>query len=172
MSLQSSVHHWILRHWYEEYLWLALLLVSTLGAVWNIWDTLDQLLISPPEAHTVIPPKLTALPLPKDLDIPIFGLFIPDEKLIAVDATLSQKVVGILYTADQTQAQIVLQEDGGFDKIYYVGDMIVPGVKIKSIHPTSAILLYADGSLKRLRLPRTTLKFSEASPPLKMNKEP
>jgi general secretion pathway protein C len=97
---------------------------------------------------------------------PLFGDYVPDIATADIkQSTLDVRVVGIMYSLKKESAQVLLQEAGGEERTYIMGDTLKGGAVIKRIEKTGVIVLY-KGALERLKLPKNELHFDEPEKPL------
>ncbi|KTD63361.1 type II secretion system protein N [Legionella spiritensis] len=97
----------------------------------------------------------------------LFGEYIPvnlndgDIKQSMLDA----EIVGIMYSSQEKNSQVLIRIGGGEEKTYVVGDKLPGGAIIKRISPDSVVVLH-NGSLESLSLPKIKLRFEEPAKPL------
>lgn len=91
----------------------------------------------------------------------IFGNYQPihsDEDI--KQSSLDLDVVGIMYSSDKVNSQVLIRAAGGEEKLYKVGDSLPGGVIIKKINKQTILLLY-QGELESLSLPKNELIFGK-----------
>lgn len=102
------------------------------------------------------------------LKAPIFGIYVSNFKDLDISLSrLSYVVVGVMFSKNAKESQVVIRAEDGFDKVYHEGDWIEEGLQIKTITPQSVIILNHD-KVEKLNLPKTILNFEQALKPLQM----
>lgn len=98
---------------------------------------------------------------------PLFGTWMPanlsDTEI--KKSTLDLEVVGILYSSDEKNSQVVIRGAGGQEQVYAVNDTLQGGVIIKRIHHHGVIVLH-NGVLEELDLKKESLIFEPPPKPL------
>lgn len=94
----------------------------------------------------------------------LFGTYIPAnfKGLHIQQSLLDVRVVGILYSVNEQQSEVLLRAGSGDEKVYHVGDDIPGDALIKKIEPHSIVIL-SHGKLERIQLPKNPLKFEKQS---------
>jgi len=91
---------------------------------------------------------------------PLFGEYVPH----SLDATgvkasdLQYVVVGIMYAEDESESQVLIRLSDGHDHLFHLNDELPGGGVIKRI-TAAGILVFRDGLMERLDLPRDELTF-------------
>lgn len=103
----------------------------------------------------------------KSLKIPLFGDYIPKTLIdLNVKASgLNMALVGVLFSHQPLQSQVLISIADGLAATYVVGDTLPGGVKIKQITPDGVLLEHA-GELESLSLPKNELIFEPPPKPL------
>jgi general secretion pathway protein C len=98
---------------------------------------------------------------------PFFGDYIPTSINDAGvrESVLNVEVVGILFSDNHAESQVILQSAGGRAQTYRVGDALVGGAIIKRITP-QGVLIERMGVLESIRLPKNELIFEAQPKPL------
>ncbi|MFC7782764.1 type II secretion system protein N [Legionella taurinensis] len=98
---------------------------------------------------------------------PLFGDYVP---VNMADETIKQsmldvEIVGIMYSTQADDSQVLLRAGGGEEKSYRVGDTLPGGAVIKRIGKDGVVVLH-NGTLESLSLPKNELRFEEPAKPL------
>ena len=98
---------------------------------------------------------------------PLFGEYVPSNLDAAGvrQSMLNIKVIGILFAANESESQVILQKENGQEHFFRVGDELPGGGVIKRI-TRDGVLVLREGELERLNLPIDELNFEASSPPL------
>jgi len=100
---------------------------------------------------------------------PLFGEYVPDMATAEIkQSTLDFTVVGILYSSQKGESQVLLQTTEGKELSFLVGDTLPGGAVIKRIEKSRIIVLY-KGALESLRLPKNELLFEQPPKALSTN---
>lgn len=101
------------------------------------------------------------------LNVPLFGDYVPTN-IADEDVKQSMRdldVVGIIYDTDEKKSHIIIQSEGGIEKILYTGDTLPGGGVIKRI-TQEGVLVGENGDLESLSLPKNELIFEPPAKPL------
>jgi general secretion pathway protein C len=97
---------------------------------------------------------------------PLFGVYTPGLSDAEIkQSTLDLQIVGIMYSPDNQESQVIIRASGGSEQTYIIGDKLPGGAKIKRISKKGIVVLY-NGSLESLSLPQNELLFDEPAKPL------
>lgn len=139
-------------------LWLV---VCGVYSIWAVKETVarneNQTLSTPQQ-----PQKLETA-----VETSFFGEYIPLNLQNAgiKKSTLNLKIVGIIFSENEKQSQVIVQESGGKESIYHIGDKMPGGGVVKRIIP-EGIVISRKGVLERLNLPQEKLKLLSPPKPL------
>lgn len=98
--------------------------------------------------------------------MPLFGAYTPGLSDAEIkQSTLDLEIVGIMYSPDKQESQVIIRAGGGGEQTYVIGDKLPGGAKIKRITKKGIVVLY-NGSLESLSLPQNELLFDEPAKPL------
>lgn len=169
MLSASDYTDWFKQHFTWEWAWIAISFFAILGFIINLIVFIN---FEREFYHPAIKPAVYNLPktITKGpwLQAPFFGIYV--QHLKDDDISLSQLsyiVVGIMFSKNSKNSQVVIRKEDGFDKIYREGDFLADGLQIKNITPQSVIILNHD-RVEKLNLPKTTLNFEPVPNPLNM----
>lgn len=97
----------------------------------------------------------------------LFGDYIPINLAQAEikQSMLDVKIVGIMFSGEEKNSQVVLQVAGGKEEYYVIGDTLPGGAVIKRISPEGVVVLH-NGVLESLSLPKNQLLFDPPEQPL------
>lgn len=99
--------------------------------------------------------------------IPLFGTYVPvnlaDNEI--KQSKLDFEVVGIMYSPNEKNSQVLIRVAAGEEKAYFVGDSLPGSVIIKRIRQHSILVLH-NGTLESLSLPKNDLRFEKPAKPL------
>ncbi|STX28718.1 general secretion pathway protein C [Legionella beliardensis] len=97
---------------------------------------------------------------------PLFGDYIPviNEADIK-ESTLDVEIVGIVFSPDIAESQVLIKDTAGEERTYFIGDTLPGGAVIKRISENGIVVLY-NGSLESLSLPKAELLFDKPAKPL------
>ncbi len=93
---------------------------------------------------------------------PYFGQYLPEDGSGIQQTNLDIILVGVLYSEDPTNSQVIVRQSDREEKFYHIDDTLPGGSVVKKITEDSVIILF-DGKLQRLSLPKDSLSF-EAKP--------
>lgn len=98
---------------------------------------------------------------------PLFGVYVPTNLSDAdiKQSMLDVQVVGIMFSANEKDSQVIIRAGGGEEKYYVVGDTLPGGAVIKRISEKGVVVLY-NGALESLSLPKNELIFDVPAKPL------
>ena len=98
---------------------------------------------------------------------PFFGNYIPININDAgvKESGLNVEVVGILFSNNNGDSQVILQSGGGQVQTFHVGDTLTGGAVIKRITP-EGMLIERMGVLESISLPKNELIFDAQPKPL------
>lgn len=119
----------------------------------------------------VITPKTEAnqQSLKVALKTAFFGTYVPAnlQEVVVKQSLLDLKVVGIMYSKNLSDANVIIRSERGEDKTYRIGETLPGGAEIKQIKPTEVIVM-RNGILERLSLPKNEIIFEAPAKPLGM----
>ena len=97
----------------------------------------------------------------------LFGEYMPVNLNDATvrQSTLDAEVAGILYAKSATLSQVILRFSDGVEQPFRVGDTLPGGAVVKRITP-DGILVWHDGALESLTLPKNNLTFEPPPRPM------
>lgn len=103
---------------------------------------------------------------------PLFGDYVPSNLDAAGvrQSMLNLKVVGILFSENEKDSQVILQSPNGQEHFFHVGDNLPSGGTIKRITKED-VLVSRGGELERLSMPREELNFEAIAQPLPLNEQ-
>lgn len=112
-------------------------------------------------------PRSHQAALQSTLNLPLFGDYLPGNLDAAGvrQSMLNLKVVGVLFSENEKDSQVLLQKPEGQEQFYRVDDRLPDGSTIKRI-TTEGVLILRAGELERLSLPKEELKFRKSDAPL------
>lgn len=90
-----------------------------------------------------------------------------DEKKI-VKSTLALTIVGILYSPNDAEAQVIIRTEAGIEKVYQIGDALPDGPIIDKIFADKIIINQKD-HLESLELPKPQLDFQGPIPDMEIS---
>lgn len=97
----------------------------------------------------------------------LFGTYVPVNLSVAEikQSMLDLEVVGILFSGNEKDSQVIIRAAGGEEKAYIIGDSLPGGAILKRISEKSVVVLH-NGSLESLSLPKNELLFEGPAKPL------
>ncbi|CDZ78119.1 type II secretion system protein C [Legionella massiliensis] len=97
----------------------------------------------------------------------LFGDYVPVNLSEAEikQSMLDVKIVGIMFSGEEKDSQVVLQISDGKEEYFVIGDTLPGGAVIKRISPEGVVVLH-NGSLESLSLPKNELIFDPPDQPL------
>ncbi|MDF1758609.1 MAG: type II secretion system protein N [Legionellaceae bacterium] len=106
--------------------------------------------------------------LKRQLSNQIFGRYIPKQLGDASiqPSVLNLKVLGVMYSKNKKDSQVIIQLPHGIERTFKNGDIIPGGATILHIS-VDGVIVTRDGVLERLNLPKTKLIFDKPLKPLK-----
>lgn len=144
---------------------VALFALFTLFEIYGLFKPLDAQPLRTDPALVVAEQSITA-------DSPVFtaALFGDYVPVNMADETIKQSmldvdIVGIMYSTQPDDSQVLLRAAGGEEKSYRVGDTLPGGAVIKRIGKDGIVVLH-NGTLESLSLPKNELRFEEPAKPL------
>ena len=102
----------------------------------------------------------------------LFGEYVP-QSIVDADvkkSILRVKVVGIMFANTESLSHVIIRSAGGREQTFGVGDSLPGGGVIKRI-TSDGVLIWRDGSLESLSLPKSALTFEAPSRPLGSSNE-
>ncbi|KTD16299.1 type II secretion system protein N [Legionella jordanis] len=97
----------------------------------------------------------------------LFGDYVPvnlsDNEI--KQSMLDAEVVGVLFSSQAENSQVIIRAGGGPEKIYSIGDSLPGGAVIKRISQNGVVVLH-NGALESLSLPKNELIFDAPAKPL------
>lgn len=97
---------------------------------------------------------------------PLFGNYISNLSDAEIkQSSLDFQVVGILFSHEDEQSQVLIKVASGEEKTYLIGEKLPGGAKIKQINENGIVVLY-NGALESLSLPKNELLFDKPAKPL------
>lgn len=98
---------------------------------------------------------------------PFFGDYIPTNIHDAgvKESVLNVEVVGILFSDQDADSQVIIQSAGGHEHTFRMGDTLPGGAVIKRITP-QGMLIERMGALESISLPKNELIFEAQPRPL------
>ena len=104
---------------------------------------------------------------PSLLNDRLFGDYVPKNLDAAGirQSTLNLIVVGVVLAASEKDSQVILQKPNGDERFFHIGDELPGGGTIKRI-TVEGVLVWRDGVLERLNLPKEELNFEPPAKPL------
>ena len=103
-----------------------------------------------------IPSTVSTSVLPENLRGNLFGAFV-DKNLnnsSIKSSLLKILLVGLVYSTDEKESEVIVHTAVGRDRVYHQGDFISGGVKIERI-TKDGMVVNRDGNLERILLPKT-----------------
>lgn len=98
--------------------------------------------------------------------VSMFGKYVPTlSELEIKQSTLDVELVGILFSTNPKESQILVRIKPGDERTFMLGDVLPGGAKIHEIHKKGIVVLF-DGSLESLSLPQNELLFEKPPKPL------
>lgn len=91
----------------------------------------------------------------------LFGQYVPilsDNQI--KQSSLDLEVIGIMYSSDKINSQVLIRAAGGEEELYKIGDNLPGGAIIKKINKQGIVVFY-KGELERLSLPKNELLFDK-----------
>ncbi|WP_367605839.1 type II secretion system protein N [Legionella sp. W05-934-2] len=89
---------------------------------------------------------------------PYFGQYLPEDAKDIQQADLDFVLVGVLYSENVKDSQVIVRQSNQEEKFYHMNDSLPGGAVVKKITENSVIILY-DGKLQQLSLPKDSLAF-------------
>lgn len=156
----NELESWLSNALEKELYWVGVCIILGIGSLWNGWAVYEA---------------LTSLTMPLPIERPVqepipqwrtalFGLYATHGEIIAM-AHLEEAIVGLLFSENPKQSQVILRAENGFDKIYHEGDILKSGITIYAIRPTG-IILSNHGEFEKLEMVKTEIHFDEVPEPL------
>ncbi len=115
--------------------------------------------------------EIAAEPVPRDraevVKIPFFGDYMP-ENLAEADvkrSALRLSVVGIIYSLQEDESQVLLQLPDKEERVFHLGDVLPGGAILKRIQPDE-IFMMRNGAIESLSLPEKGLTFDAPAKPM------
>ncbi|CAM2789560.1 general secretion pathway protein C [Legionella steigerwaltii] len=96
----------------------------------------------------------------------LFGVYVSNNLSSIKKSMLNVTLVGILFTHNLNNSQVIIRSATGEEKTYKLGDTVPGGAVIKRIM-ASGILVERNGTLESLSLPKNELIFEPVAKPLK-----
>lgn len=150
----------------------AAMIVCLLMAVLILWNLISFLITSDKVEVSAMPKFQNNDQNQIDLKSPLFtnslfGLYLPENSDDAMikQSMLDLKVVGILYSKNPKNAQVIIKVAGGTEKSFSVDETLPGDVVIKRILPNSVVVQH-NGALESLSLPKNELIFQTPAKPL------
>ena len=99
--------------------------------------------------------------------VALFGDYVPINLSEAdiKQSMLDVELVGIMYSANEKESQVIIRAGGGEEKSYLIGDTLPGGAVIKRISEKGVVVLH-NGALESLSLPKNELIFEAPAKPL------
>lgn len=96
------------------------------------------------------------------LEVDVFGKYVPKHfgEVNIKPSILNVKVIGILFSEDKINSEVVLRGENSAENIFKIGDVIPGGAKILRIYK-DGIVIDCNGVTERLNLPKEELIFSK-----------
>lgn len=163
------MNEWMTKIRTFRYLPEVLIFVVTCFLFWNMWSIYSTSIPDVDEADS--PPSKTSVAkkpqddVGKSLDVPFFGVYIPEGSTDIQDSSLDIKIVGIGYSDVEKSSTVFIERANGEQKGYRIGDTIARGAVIKKISKDGLVIWY-NGRLEKVSLPEETLQFENQAPPL------
>ncbi len=153
---------------YEKVIAIAIVAFFAVLTVYELYGLFKPLDTEPLRTHAA--PTVTEQPITADSPVftaALFGDYVP---VSMADETIKQSmldvdIVGIMYSTDPENSQVLLRAGGGGEKSYQVGDTLPGGAVIKRIGQDGIVVLH-NGTLESLSLPKNELRFEEPAKPL------
>jgi general secretion pathway protein C len=97
----------------------------------------------------------------------LFGGYTPTdlEDADVKESALHLSVIGIIFSAQQEQSEVIIKLPDNQERIFHVDDDLPGGAKIKQIQPDE-IFVIRHGAIESLSLPEKGLTFDPPAPPL------
>lgn len=130
-------------------------------SIWQLWsyiqysESLSQSTITSSLANTNMGRTINKGRISKN---PYFGQYLPEDGKGIQQTNLDFVLVGVLYSENPKNSQVIVRQSNQEEKSYHVDDTLPGGAVIKKITENSVIILY-DGKLQRLSLPKDSLIF-------------
>lgn len=100
------------------------------------------------------------------LKVSLFGTYMPAVSEVTIQqSSLDLEVVGILYSTDEKNSQVIIRSAQGQEALYAIHDTLAGGVVIKQINPRGIVILH-HGALEALSIKKDPLNFESPSEPL------
>lgn len=98
----------------------------------------------------------------KSLNIDLFGKYISNQlgDVNIRPSILDLTIIGIMFSEDKNNSQVLLRFANGVERIFKIGDTIPGGAKILHIS-AEGIVVSRDGNLESLNLPKDELIFEK-----------
>jgi len=114
-----------------------------------------------------MPKPMASIQLDKTLNVPLFGDYLPGklDGAYIKRSKLDVRVVGILYSTQRDDSQVIVQTADGTEHAFKMGDIIPGGAVIMQISP-DGVVVKRDGVLESLSLPKRQLIFEPPAKPL------
>ncbi|WP_058450934.1 MULTISPECIES: type II secretion system protein N [Legionella] len=137
-----------------------------------LWEIISAFRTTEPVQIAIQPTKMT--PQKNELNASsalfvtaLFGDYVPANLSEAEikQSMLDVQVVGIMYSGNENESQVIIRSNNGEEKYYVVGDTLPGGAVIKHISAQNVVVLH-NGSLESLSLPKNELLFDSPAKPL------
>ena len=102
------------------------------------------------------------------LNLDLFGKFVPKslDKANIAPSTLDIRVIGILFSSEKDESQVILQFANGKENIFKIGDIISGGASLVEIY-RDKVIISRDGLFESIKLSNQKLIFSPPPKPLR-----
>ncbi len=97
--------------------------------------------------------------------LPLFGDSLVLDATSVVLSPLNVTLVGIFYTPNQADCEVILQLPNKQERVFHVGDTLVEGARLKQVE-RDEIFIVRQGRMERLSLPEKGLRFDPPAKPL------
>lgn len=129
----------------------------------SLHDYFSFVRVRPAMQLTSKPAKLNDLQTKSAVDwlTPVFGDYVPQNihDGIIKQSNLALTLVGILFSSDAQESQVIIRTTDGIDSVYQTGDTIPGGAVILRISAEGVLIKRHEG-IERLIIPVTPLSFS------------
>lgn len=142
-----------------------------LMSVWQLWVYFQPVKVPGGQyiSSTSRPNVSVAINRERVTKSPYFGQYLPDDGNGIQQADLDFELVGVLYSEDPNDSQVIVRQSNQEEKFYHINNTLPGGAVVKKVTENSVIILY-DGKLQQLSLPKDSLAF-EAKPKAHLIKE-
>jgi general secretion pathway protein C len=102
------------------------------------------------------------------LNLDLFGKFVPKllDKANITPSTLDIHVIGILFSSQKNESQVILKFANGKENIFKIGDIIHGGASIVEIY-RDKVIISRDGVLESVKFSNHKLIFDDPPKPLR-----